>query len=163
MPLCVNIRHLTRQNALLEGELSVAELDLDTHDEMIQARQPLEYDLEVQLLEESLLVRGTLRLTLDCECVRCLKPFQYRLELNDWADELPLKGEDAVSVVDDSVDLTGILREDILLAFPAHPVCDSRCVGLIGTKPGVPLNKESRPVELPPSPWTELDKLKFRK
>ena len=162
MPIRVNIRHLTRQTALLEGQLSAAELDLEIHDEMIQARQPLHYDLEVQLLDDSLLVRGSLCLMLDCECVRCLKPFQYRLELNDWADELPLKGDDKVPVVDDSVDLTGILREDILLAFPAHPVCDSRCAGLIGTKPGVPSNKESRPAELPPSPWTELDKLKFR-
>ena len=162
MPLRVNIRHLTRQNALLEGQLSAAELDLEIHDEMIQARQPLHYDLEVQLLDDSLLVRGSLCLTLDCECVRCLKLFPYRLELTDWADEMPLKGDDKVPVVDDSVDLTGVLREDILLAFPAHPVCDSRCAGLIGTKPGVPSNKESRPAELQPSPWTELDKLKFR-
>ena len=163
MPLRVNIRHLTRQNVRLEGELSAAELGLETRDEMVQARQPLQYDLEAQLLEDSLLVRGTLCLMLDCECVRCLKPFQYRLELDDWADQLPLEGDDKVPVVDDSVDLTTILREDILLAFPAHPVCDSRCAGLIGTKPGVPSNKESRPAESRPSAWTELDKLKFRK
>ena len=30
MPLRVNIRHLTRQNALLEGQISAAELDLET-------------------------------------------------------------------------------------------------------------------------------------
>ena len=162
MPLRVNIRHLTRQNAFLEGELPVAELDLEIHDEMIQARQPVRYDLEVQLLDDSLLVRGSLSLTLDCECVRCLKPFQYQLELKDWTCPVPLKGEEKVAVVDDSVDLTGLIREDILLAFPAHPVCDAQCAGFVGMKPGVKSNKASRPADSRPSVWTELDKLKFR-
>ena len=162
MPLCVNIRHLTRHNVVLEGQLPAAELDLETHDQMVQARLPLQYDLEVQLLDDSLLVRGSLWLTLDCECVRCLKPFRYHLELKDWACQLPLKGEDKVPVVDDSVDLTAHIREDILLAFPAHPVCDSRCAGLAGTKPGLRLNKGSGRAEASPSAWTELDKLKFR-
>ena len=162
MPLYVNIRHLARQNALLKGQLPVADLDLATHDEMVQARLPLEYDLEVQLLDDSLLVRGSLRLTLDCECVRCLQPFQCHLELNDWACALPLQGEDQAPVVDDSVDLTAILREDILLAFPAHPVCDLRCAGLTGTKPGLKIQNGSDGAESRPSAWTELDKLKFR-
>ena len=34
--------------------------------------------------------------------------------------------------MDDSVDLTAVIREDILLAFPAHPVCDPHCAGLAG-------------------------------
>ena len=42
------------------GELPVADLDLDTRDEMIRVQQPLRYDLEVQQLDDSLLVRGKL-------------------------------------------------------------------------------------------------------
>jgi len=162
VPLCVNIRHLARQSLLLEGQLPAAELDLETHDEMVQARLPLQYELEIQLLDDSLLVRGSLCLTLDCECVRCLKPFQYLLTLDDWAGALALTGEDKVPIVDDSVDLTAQIREDILLALPAHPVCDARCAGLTGAKPGAKLNKVSGPAESRPSAWTELDKLKFR-
>jgi uncharacterized protein len=160
--LSVNLRQLTRHKVVLKGDLPAAELDLETHDEMIQARRPLQHDLEVQLLDDSLLVRGALCLTLDCECVRCLKRFQHRLELNDWTGLLPLKGEDAVPVVDDTVDLTALIREDILLTFPAHPVCDARCVGLAGAKPGAKKSKGSGSAEASPSVWTELDKLKFR-
>lgn len=162
MSLTVNLRHLTRDSICLEGELPVAGLDLDTHDEMVQAKHPLLHDLEVQLLEQNLLVRGTLQLTIDCECVRCLKPFQHKIELTDWACHLPLEGDDRVSVVDDSVDLTPFIREDILLAFPAHPVCDPECGGLTGKPTGSKTNKATNPAEAGPSAWSELDKLKFR-
>lgn len=162
MSLTVNLRHLTRDSICLKGELPVAELDLDMHDEMVQVKRPLHHDLEVQLLEQNLLVRGTLQLTLDCECVRCLKPFQQKIELTDWACHLPLEGDDRVSVVDDSVDLTPFIREDILLAFPAHPVCDPECGGLTGKPTGSKKNKASNPAEAVPSAWAELDKLKFR-
>ena len=147
---------------MLKGELPVAALDLETHDEMVQARLPLRHDLEVELLDDGLLARGSLRLTLDCECVRCLKPFQHRLELDDWTCHLALKGEDKVPIVDDSVDLTAVIREDILLAFPAHPVCDPRCAGLAGANPGLQKDKESDHGASKQSPWTELDKLKLR-
>lgn len=162
MPLTVNLRHLTRDSICLEGELPVAELELDMHDEMVQPSHPLHHNLEVQLLDKNLLVRGALHLTLDCECVRCLKPFQYKIELTDWACHLPLEGDDRVSVVDDSVDLTPYIREDILLAFPAHPVCDPECGGLTGQPAGSKKNIATSPAEADPSTWAELDKLKFR-
>lgn len=163
MSLSVNLRHLARHSLVLKGELPVADLDLETHDEMIQVRQALRHDLEVELLEDSLLVRGSLHLTLDCQCVRCLKAFQRRLTLDNWTCHLALKGEDKVPVVDDCVDLTALIREDIFLAFPAHPVCDPSCAGLTGANPGRTRNKRSGPADMRPSAWTELDKLKFRK
>jgi uncharacterized protein len=162
MSLTVNLRHLIRDSICLEGELPVAELELDMHDEMVQAKRSLRHDLEVQLLNQNLLVRGTLQLTLDCECVRCLKPFQHKIELTDWACHLPLEGDDRVAVVDDSVDLTPFIREDFLLAFPAHPVCDPECGGLTGKPNGSKKNKATRSAPAGPSAWAELDKLKFR-
>src|SRR3982751_6209064 len=118
MPLIVNLRHLELQDVPLEGELPVKELDLETRDETIQARQPLKYNLEAQKIEEGLLVQGQLRITLDCECVRCLKPFAYDLKLDHWVCHLALQGEEPVAVVNDCVDLTPYVREDILLEFP---------------------------------------------
>jgi uncharacterized protein len=120
----------------LDGELSAEELDLDIHDETLQARQPLKYEIEVERIEQSLLLRGRLNLLLDCECVRCLKPFKYRLSLDSWACHVPLEGEEAAEgeqaapIVNDCVDLTPYLREDILLEFPQHPLCDAECHGL---------------------------------
>jgi DUF177 domain-containing protein len=162
MPLTVNLRHLEAHNVRLEGELPVKELDMDTRDEVIRVTQPVEYDLEVQKLDEGLLVQGRLGLVLECRCVRCLKPFQYALRLEDWTCHLPLEGEERVAVVNDQVDLTPYLREDILLAFPQHPLCEPECRGLPKTSPGrSKQGDETAEVELGSPAWAELNKLKF--
>ena len=54
MPLIVNLRHLENRNLVLRGDLPLAELDFDVRDEMIRARRPLHYDLEVEMLDDSL-------------------------------------------------------------------------------------------------------------
>lgn len=162
MPITVNLRHLESHDVHLEGEIPVAELDLDPHDEVVRVGEPLAYDLEVQKLEESLLVTGHLTLPLSCVCVRCLKPFRYRLRLKDWTCHLPLTGEDAVSVNNDSADLTPYIREDILLEFPQHPLCDPECGGLPGVEPGNGSHAISPGnSEVDSSAWAELNKLKF--
>src|SRR5271170_3930191 len=130
MPLTVNLRHLENRDLVLCGELPLAELDFDARDEMTRATQPLHYDLEVEMLDDNLLVQGLLRLTLECQCVRCLKDFKFELELDPWTLHLPLAGEEAVSFKNDCVDLTPLVREDILLRFPQHPLCKLDCSGL---------------------------------
>ena len=160
MPLIVNLRHLEDHDVALRGELPVAELDLDPRDEMIRVAKPLQHELEVQLLGHSLLVRGRLRLTLACQCVRCLKPFPHELELNPWTRHLPLVGEESVPLVNDCADLTPYVREDILLEFPRHPLCRPDCPGLETVQPGKAKNAGGKD-ELGPSAWAELDKLKL--
>jgi len=127
MPLIVNLRQLEENDVVLRGELPVDELDLDTRDEMIRVTRPLRHEFEVQMLDRSLLIRGSLRLMLECRCVRCLKPFKRELKLNPWTCHLPLEGEERVPVVNDCVDLTPQVREDMLLELPRHP-CASRTV-----------------------------------
>jgi uncharacterized protein len=157
MSLSVNLRHLEEHEVRLKGELPVAELDFGVTDELIRLEKPLRYDLQVEQLHDSLLVTGSLKLDLNCECVRCLKPFAYKLELTGWALHLPLEGEDKVSVVNDTVDLTPFVREDMLIEFPQHPLCKPECAGL---KKKTKVHKAGAD-EQKPSPWTELDKLKL--
>lgn len=161
MPLVVNLRHLASQNVQLKGELQVGELDLDARDEMIRAGAPLSHDLEVQKLDQSLLVRGRLRLPLECRCVRCLKPFTLVLELADWICHLPLQGEESVAVVNDCVDLTPFIREDILLEFPRHPLCKPQCRGWQETYATRAKKGATEQPKAGSSAWAELDKLKF--
>ena len=157
MSLNVNIRHVEEHEIHLKGEMPVAELDFGVQDEMIRLEKPLRYDLQIQQLHDSLLVTGSLKLVLDCECVRCLKPFAYKLELTGWALHLPLEGEDKVSILNDCIDLTPFVREDMLIEFPQHPLCKPECAGL---KKKTKVQKAGDE-EKPPSPWTELDKLKL--
>lgn len=162
MPLTVNLRHLEADELSLEGDLPVEELDLDLRDELVRAEKPLHYDLEVQQMEQSLLLQGELELTLRCQCVRCLKAFDYQLVLQPWSRLLPLEGEDKVPVINDSVDLTPMIREDILLEIPQHPLCDADCGGLPKNVLGKAKNTTAQKTdEESSSTWAELDKLKF--
>ena len=159
MLLVVNLRHLAKHNLVLQGELPARELDMDTHDEVIRVTQPLRYDAEVQKLAQSLLLRGELRLTLDCQCVRCLKPFQQPLAIEDWTCHVPLDGEEAARVVNDCVDLTPYVREDILLALPQHPLCEPECGGL---KLPARAKDPEKTAGKTASAWDALDKLKLK-
>ena len=162
MPLLVNLRHLEDHPVQFQGNLSVAELDIDTKDEVIQLKMPLEYELEVERMDGGLLVQGSLQLILECECVRCLKKFLYRLELADWQSHMPLEGEDSVPVINDCVDLTPTVREDILLAFPQHPLCDPDCRGLQRMRTGESAGGSgSGKIDTASSAWAELNKLKL--
>lgn len=162
MPLTFNLQHLERKNLHLVGELPAVDLDADGMDELIGVRHPLQYDLWIERLGNNVLSHGTLSLTIDCECARCLKSFPMTLKLDSWSVNLPLEGEDKVAVANDSVDLTPLIREDILLAFPQHPLCKSECGGLPREAQQADTNgnrdtgngDES-------SPWAELNKLKF--
>jgi len=159
MPIIINLRHLDHQNLRVESELPVEELDIDTRDEVIRLAEPLRYSLEVQRLEDGLLVEGKLSLPLQCQCVRCLKTFRHEVELADWTCHLAFSGEEAVPVVNDLVDLTPAVREDILLEFPQHPLCDLECAGLLMGNPGK--TNQAGPVAPDLSTWAELNKLKF--
>lgn len=140
----------------LEDELSVEEMDIDIKDELIQVKEPLRYELEAQKMEGGVLVQGALALKLDCQCARCLKEFKFPLILDHWVCHLPLVGEETAEVINDCVDLTPYVRDDIVLAFPQRPLCDPECKGLAD------LAKKPIPeAEAAPNPWAELNKLKL--
>ena len=158
MIFTVQLAELDAGSLALTGEVPLAELDVELHDELMHVTHPLIYDITVTLANEFLTAEGRLATTIDCECSRCLKPFEHSLVLEDWRLELPLTGEDAPPIKDDAVDLTPWVREDIFLALPQHPLCVSGC-------PGLP-NPESSPTETAseaepaPSIWAALDSRK---
>jgi len=162
MPLTFNLRHLEKKNLHLTGELPPRDLDAEGLDELISIKKPLQYDLSLERLNNSVLVQGRLEAILECECVRCLKKFEIIVPLDPWNANLPLTGEERVAVDNDCVDLTPLIREDILLAFPQHPLCENECSGL----PKAPQKlarhgSGANPSGEVSSPWAELNKLKF--
>jgi uncharacterized metal-binding protein YceD (DUF177 family) len=155
----LNLDRLRKDPQHLTGSVSAEDLELDYHDELIHFNEPLTYELTAEWMEDAALVRGTVRLTVDCECARCLKPFQHIISLEGYALHLPFGGEDAVPIEDNCADLTPFLREDSLLDLPQHPLCRSDCPGLEATHP------EPSVTDTIPKPgvWSQLDQLKFDK
>lgn len=161
MEVPVNLRHLEKGSVHLEGEVDAKKLEVEGVDELIQAEQPLKYDLDVERVGRTILVEGALEMVLTCECARCLKPFRYVLRLDPWRAELPLEGEERVPVVNDCVDLTPFIREDTLLAFPQHPLCETECSGLPKRAESAK-REEGGPAESGSPAWEELNKLKLK-
>ncbi len=163
MALTFNVRHLENEDLHLKGTLSPAELEMERLDEIVHASLPLTYDLNVEMLPGGILVQGRLEMTLDCECARCLRPMQHRLEIESWVCHLPTEGEDATAVLNDLVDLTPYIREDIFLALPQYPVCKPDChdlpVVLKQPQAGQPDRGDSP--KKGSSAWAALDKLKL--
>lgn len=162
MPLLVNLRHLEDKSLTLQGELTSTELELNDLDELIDVKSELQYELQLERHNQTVLIAGRLTLALDCQCARCLNPFRKWLELDPWNCVVPLEGEEKVRVENDCVDLTPFVREDILLAFPQHPLCKAECRGLPMAPPAKaePLSGTSQ-TGSDASAWAELNKLKF--
>ena len=162
MPILCNVRQLHKKALVFKGELSGQELDLEGVDECITLRLPIKYNLEAQLMEGGILVQGQWKAVLDCECVHCLTSFQKVLESSDWSCFLMLEGEEQVTMVNDCVDLTLPLREDILLAYPQQPLCEPGCDRL-PVKAGARKTElsEARPSEMSSSVWAEINKLRL--
>ena len=159
MPLQINIRHLEDKDARFQGELPAAELELGNNDELVRTRLPLRYDLTAQMLGDAILVQGRIEMTVDCECSRCLKPFQHGILLEHWTAHLPLEGPEKTAIKDDLADLTPYLREDILLELPQHPLCGADCAGL-PNRAKENRTKGASQTEVS-SAWAALNKLKF--
>jgi uncharacterized protein len=164
MPVTVNLRHFGEGPVVLEGELAPKELELnEIRDELVAITEPLHYDITVEKNENHLHVHGRLEQVVDATCKRCLKEFKLPVALDPYHGYVPLEGEDAAPVVNDLVDLAPFFREDMLLAFPQHPLCSENCAGLANA----PGSQTASPGKIPPgketgSAWSELDKLKLK-
>ena len=90
---------------------------LDLEDPIIRSMDNVAYDVEIGVSGDSLFATGRLSVTLEMECVSCLRRFLYPLAVPDFAAQVDLTGSEVV-------DLTPYIREDILLVLPAHPRCD---------------------------------------
>ncbi len=162
MPLLINLRHLKQETLERQGELLPEELDLDLLDEVIRVKGPLRYSIQVQLMEQSILVQGALKVELECDCVRCLHSFTLEVGLSNWSRLLRLEGEDRVQVRNDCVDLTPVMREDILLEFPQHPLCKNDCGGLRSSLMKHESQSDGKTsASGVSSAWAELNKLKL--
>ncbi len=106
-------------------------------------------DGRIQMIRtaDGILVTGTLRVSVELTCSRCAELFstalQFKLEeeFRPTIDivtgaALPLTVDDEPATQIDEhhiIDLTEVVRQDLLLAIPPSPVCRSKCAGLCPT------------------------------
>ena len=141
---------------IFEGEESVSILELGPVDgRQVQTLGAIHYHLKAYLAADQMIVEGRIRMKVVFGCVRCADPFEIEVADNSFQGLFP------VSDKIESVDLTGDIRETILLHFPPYPVCRAECKGLCA-QCGANLNK--KPCKCKPVTdlrWSGLDSIQI--
>lgn len=114
--LCIDPRSLPAEGRRWQGSLPPSFLALAENDPARPAG-PIFFELHATRDDDDLLVTGRLRAPFRLDCVRCLQPLDFLVDLDAYATEIPIENEQII-------DLTNWLREDILLALPGYPRCE---------------------------------------
>lgn len=131
--MIIRVAEIPEQGRRYTGEERPDMLELDAeHD--IHAEGPVYYDFHAQTAPGELIVRGSVSVQVSFKCSKCGEPFEMTIKEPGFASVSEAER-------DQSVDLTGEMREAIILAFPNYPVCKPDCKGLCA-QCGVSLNRE---------------------
>ncbi|SKB08025.1 uncharacterized protein SAMN02745166_04848 [Prosthecobacter debontii] len=115
-PFQFDIRNLPEDGKQISGTQPASFFALPEADSA-KALSPLTYDLNIVRDDKDILVTGHLQATFGLECGRCLQRFDYQVDMADYQAEVPIEKET-------TMDLTDLVREDILLALPNFPRCE---------------------------------------
>jgi uncharacterized protein len=128
----------------------------------------LHVSVSMNLSGRDVIVAGTIGGGVDMACSRCLKPIVVALD-GEWGmtfvpksraakreveaeKEVPADEIDLAAYEDEMIDLEPVMREELLLAVPAAPVCAEDCRGLCA-RCGHDLNQGA--CACPPEPKNE--------
>jgi len=112
----------------------------------VRFEQPIDFQLRLQKSGQIVEVDGRLKTQAGFVCGRCLQPFEAEIQSafaltftplssaqehnSDEDVELEADELNLIYYQDDQLDLLEPLQEQIILALPISPVCDTACLGL---------------------------------
>lgn len=124
-------------------ELTIAATDVDLESDFARIDGELEVTGEVSAGDPVTAVSADVKAPLVIDCSRCLREIPMPMEFgfntafitsDDLTDEqeveLDLQDLELSFSEEDEVDLVDIVREQIILALPANPLCKEDCKGL---------------------------------
>jgi uncharacterized protein len=151
-----NIADITAEGLSLSGDLTDEELGLTDTD--VSIRGTVAVGLDLRAIERTIYVTGVVEGTAVRQCVRCLKDFDdpvafslrvvYEREAkptttsakrDDVRKKKPTtvpesedeeRNDDLYYFTGDHLELAPMLREQLILASPMHPLCSEDCRGL---------------------------------
>lgn len=154
--LTPKIADITAEGLSLSGDLTGEELELTDAD--VSIRGTLAVGLDLRAIERTIYVTGVVEGTAVRQCVRCLNDFEDPMAFSlRVAYEREVKAAPAVAKRDDvrkkksaapvevdaeeqnddlyyftgdHLELAPMLREQLILAAPMHPLCSEQCLGL---------------------------------
>ena len=121
--MIINVARIPESGLKIHEEEPGGILELGEADEF-QAAGPVVCDLYAQVVDQMLIVRGTVSAQLKTECARCTQIFSTTVTDSGFLRDFSgIEGTE-------EVDISGDLREAVLLNLPRFPLCDEQCKGL---------------------------------
>ncbi len=150
----IHVNEIPDEGTTLSLDVEPEEIGLTALD--ARFRGPLKVTAEVERVEETVSVAGVIEGTQLLECDRCVSPFESDLVLSfsaeyraaapaakavptakpteqaddEKTDRGPEEDDEIYRYHKDEVDLAEMLREQVILALPMHPLCAESCQGL---------------------------------
>jgi uncharacterized metal-binding protein YceD (DUF177 family) len=146
----IHLKQIPPQGLHLDGDEECPIHDLET--DGIRCTGRLHYDIDVGIAGGALWTRGSLSQPVELTCVSCLEKFPREIQIPEFAAHVELHGPE-------TVDLTPLIREDLLLNLPAHPRCDRDGNRVCKAKPPEIAEQDTKGK----SDWSALDKLKLKR
>ncbi len=141
-----NVAQLLKESVGSTRKYEISE-ELDDLDPDLVIQQPIEGTVKFTKLNQGLLITGNMETVIEVNCGRCLDPFDVAIEIEveeefrptldiQTGAHLPVGDEDDdATLIDDKncIDLSEVVRQQLLLALPNHPLCRDDCKGLCPT------------------------------
>ncbi len=133
----------------LDYAREVTRLDLELGEEDPEFKEPFQLKARIHAVENEAWVDGDFHGVLVQECVRCLEAFENTLNIpvtayylsqdviatkerskNSKDDDDDGEEIDSFPILNDTVNLAGMLREQLIFSLPIQPLCSEQCQGL---------------------------------
>lgn len=138
------ILQIEQLHALTELSLDFGAQQCDLPREIGTLAAPVHLDAQVRKVREEITIEGQLSSWIQMSCARCLKPHQVHLDDSFEVKYLPYPKElDSVEEIElnetdmsiiyytgEEINLTELVREQVLLLLPVKSLCKTDCAGL---------------------------------
>jgi uncharacterized metal-binding protein YceD (DUF177 family) len=152
----IHLKQIPAEGLHLEGEENCPIADMEA--EGIRCAGALHYNLDVGISADSLWATGSLTQPMELQCVSCLEKFVQDVKVPGFSILRELRGPE-------TIDLTPLMREELLLNLPPYPHCDaegSRQCKAPAIGDTTQLEKAQRAAKREHD-WGALDKLKVKR
>lgn len=121
--MIINVARIPESGLKFHEEEPAEILGLNENDEFRPAG-PVCCDLYAQVVDQILIVRGTISVLLDAGCARCTQIFSTTVTDSGFLRDFPgIQGTEEVNITEE-------IREAVLLNLPHFPLCNEKCKGL---------------------------------
>ncbi|ERI92876.1 putative ACR [Clostridiales bacterium oral taxon 876 str. F0540] len=113
--------------------------------EKIEFLKPITLEGELHLTGDIITLDGKIITEISLPCSRCLVNFSHNIDIQiheEFSTNLDNKDDEIIFIDSDTIDITNIVRSNIILSLPIKKLCDEDCKGLCQNC-GVNLNETS--------------------